>query len=614
MRKKPGERLSDAPITHYPMIKKAFVYVPLSFLLLVLQIACTRGRKPDEIHLRIIETTDVHGSIFPYDFLNDRDTKNSLARVHAFVSKERKDNRHEVILLDNGDILQGDPAVYLSNYMDTASIHVCAGAMNFMEYDAATIGNHDIEAGHTVYDKLVNEFHFPWMAANALDTSTGEPYFQPYTLIKRNGLEIAVLGLVTPGIPQWLPPRLYSGISFEDMIKTASFWIKEIEKKEKPDLVIGLFHSGHDYSYGGQLNHEPGNENASLLVAEQVPGFDIIFIGHDHEVFLDSLTNLAGETVYIVDPGSHTRYAGIADVTLKFDQQTNEYVKKISLDLVDVSAFDPDPEFLDHLEHYFQQTRQFVAEKVAILSETLYSREALFGNAAFTDLIHTIQLDLTGADLSFTAPLSFNTVLEAGELTVGDLFKLYRFENFLYSMNLTGKEIRDYLEYSYGQWFNQMKNDSDHLLKFELNDQGEPVTNGPGNTARLNGRYYNFDSAAGINYIVDVSKPAGERITITTFINGAPFEEEKIYNVALNSYRGSGGGGHLTSGAGLTKSELTGRITFSTTRDFRFHMLEWMKDQQVIKPVPSNNWSVIPPEWWEKGKERDSRILFSFAE
>jgi len=111
----------------------------------------------------------------------------------------RKNNIQEVILLDNGDILQGEPVVYFSNYMDTASIHVCAAAMNFMEYDAATVGNHDIEAGHDVYDKLVNEFHFPWMAANAIDISTGEPYFQPYTIIKRKGLRIAVLGLITPG-------------------------------------------------------------------------------------------------------------------------------------------------------------------------------------------------------------------------------------------------------------------------------------------------------------------------------------------------------------------------------------------------------------------------------
>lgn len=614
MRKKPGENLNSVPTSHdYHIKKKVLLYASLLFLLLI-QIACNGVRKPDEIHLRIIETTDVHGTIFPHDYLNDSDTRNSLARVHAFVSDERKDNSHEVILLDNGDILQGDPAVYYSNYMDTSTTHVCARAMNFMGYDAATVGNHDIEAGHDVYDKLVTEFHFPWMAANALNIITGEPYFQPYAMLKRKGLRIAVLGLITPGIPQWLPPQLYSGISFEDMIKSASFWVEEIKEKEKPDLVIGLFHSGHDYTYGGQVKNEPGNENASLLVAEQVPGLDIIFTGHDHDVLLDSLINRAGETVYIVDPGSHTRYAGIADVHLKFDQKKKQYAKNTTLDLVDLSGYAPDPEFLGHLEYCSRQTGQFVAEKVAMLSDDLHSREALFGNAAFTDLVHRIQLDLTGADISFTAPLSFNTVLEAGELAVGDLFRLYRFENFLYSVNLSGKEVIDYLEYSYGGWFNHMKDESDHLLKFELNDQGEPVRNGRGNTARLSGRYYNFDSAAGINYEVDVSKPAGERITITTLTNGSPFEEEKMYRVALNSYRGSGGGGHLTSGAGLTKNELPKRIAFSTTRDFRYHMMEWMKTQKVVEPIAYGTWTVIPLKWWMEGKERDKKILFPMAD
>ncbi len=593
------------------MKKKQYAQV-LLVLVLMAQVACTGVRKPNQIQLRIIETTDVHGAIFPYDLLNDRATENSLARMHTFVSKERKDENREVILLDNGDILQGEPVVYYSNYMDTGSVHVCTAAMNFMKYDAATVGNHDIEAGHDVYDRLVNEFDFPWMAANAVDISTGEPYFQPYTIIKRQGLRIAVLGLVTPGIPQWLPPQLYSGMVFDDMVKSASFWISEIKKREKPDMIIGLFHAGHDYSYGGHSKDEPGNENGSLLVAEQVPGFDIIFIGHDHDVLLDSLTNRAGEIVYIVDPGSHTRFAGVADVFLKFNHSKGDYDKNISLELIDISEYDPDPEFLDTLEGYFQQTREFTERKVATLTEDIYSREALFGNAAFTDLVHKIQLDMTDADLSFTAPLAFNTLLEAGELTVGDLFKLYRFENFLYTMNLTGKEISHYLEYSYGQWFNHMKDESDHLLRFEMDEQGEPVRSGPNHSADLSGRYYNFDSAAGINYTVDVSKPEGERITITGFSNGTPFEEEETYRVAINSHRGSGGGGHLTSGAGLTDRELPERIASSTTRDLRFYMMEWMNTQQVIEPELFDNWSVEPHDWWAEGKERDEKILFPY--
>ena len=594
-------------------MRRELIYKTSILILFLALIACTNGRKPDEIHLRIIETTDVHGAIIPFDFLNGRDIKNSLAQVHTFVDGEKNKNEQEIILLDNGDILQGQPIVYLSNFIDTASVHICAKTMNFMGYDAATVGNHDIEAGHDVYDKLVDEFDFPWMAANAVNTSSGEPYFQPYTVIERKGLRIAVLGLITPGIPQWLPPKLYSGIIFEDMVKSASFWVTEIEKEE-PDLIIGLFHAGHDYSYGGHTKSEPGNENGSLLVAENVPGFDIIFIGHDHDTMLDSLTNVAGETVYIVDPGSNARYAGVADIQLIYNRKKGEYSKKVALELVDISEYTPDPGFLEYLDQDYQETRQFVEEKVATLTESIYSREALFGNSAFADIIHRIQLDLTDADLSFTAPLAFNTVIEAGELTIADLFKLYRYENFLYTMNLSGREIRDYLEYSYGQWFNQMEDEYDHLLRLELDENGDVIRRWPSNSGRLSGRYYNFDSAVGINYTVDIGKPVGERINITSMADGSPYDLEHNYRVALNSYRGNGGGGHLTTGSGIADNELVDRITSSSAKDLRFHMMEWMIEKENLEPIKYNNWKVIPHSWWMKGKERDIKILFPTIE
>ncbi len=127
------------------------------------------------VKLKLIETSDVHGSIFPWDFTNDKATSASLAQVYTYVEEQRADKSQSVILLDNGDILQGQPLVYYYNFEDTKTGHICASVMNYMKYDAATVGNHDIEPGHPVYDKIVKEFNFPWMAANAVDTKTGEP-------------------------------------------------------------------------------------------------------------------------------------------------------------------------------------------------------------------------------------------------------------------------------------------------------------------------------------------------------------------------------------------------------------------------------------------------------
>ncbi|MEJ2103290.1 MAG: metallophosphoesterase [Ignavibacteriaceae bacterium] len=245
-------------------MKDLFASILLIFLLLV-----SPSLFAQTITLKFVETSDVHGAIMPYDFLNDTVTNSSLAQVYTYVESERYVPNQELILLDNGDILQGDPIVYYYNYEDTTSTHIQAAAMNFIKYDAATVGNHDIEAGHSVYDKFREEINFPWLAANAINEGTDKPYFKPYTIIERKGIKIAVLGLITPSIPEWLPKILWTGMSFGDMIEAAKKWVLIIKEKEKPDLVIGLFHSGVDYTYGGEKANTYKNENASELVAHK---------------------------------------------------------------------------------------------------------------------------------------------------------------------------------------------------------------------------------------------------------------------------------------------------------------------------------------------------------
>ena len=228
---------------------------------------------------------------------------------------------------------------------------------------------------------------------------------------------------------------------------------------------------------------------------------------------------------------------------------------------------------------------------------TISTREAMFGDSAFVDLIHRAQLELTKADVSFAAPLSFDAAIREGEIFARDLFNLYKYENLLYTMRLTGREIHDALEYSYGQWFNQMSGADDHLILFK--QDGETAT-----------RSYNYDSAAGIVYTVDVSQPAGDRVTIISMADGAPFDENKSYSVAVNSYRGNGGGGHLTVGAKIPKAELEARILSSTTKDLRYLMMKWIERQRTVTPEALGNWTVIPAEWWRQGKAKDVRLLY----
>jgi len=582
------------------------VYTTLFYLLIF-----TFTVNAQTVKLKIIETSDVHGAILPYDLVNDTTTTSSLAQVLSYINMERNLSGQSVVLLDNGDILQGDPLVYYYNYEDTASTNIYAQAMNFMKYDAATIGNHDIETGHNVYDNFKEEINFPWMAANAVNTQTGEPYFEPYTIIEKEGIKIAVLGLITPAIPHWLPKKLWDGIEFEDMIESANNWVKIINEKESPDLLIGLFHSGVDYTYNSSTKDTYKNENASRLVAEQVPGFDIVFTGHDHMGWNFNTVDANSDSVLILGPLSRARTVAVASITMSYDSTLNHWTKgSVTGNIIEVSNYRPDDGFMSKFMLNLNIVANYVSKPLGEFSTNLSTRESLFGPSKFVDLIHTFQLETTDADISFVSPLSFNAEIKRGWIYVRDMFKLYRYENFLYVMEFSGQEIKDYLEYSFSGWFNQMESSDDHLLKFQLDENGKIVYSERSRSAMLVQRYYNFSSAAGINYTVDVTKPAGEKVNIKSLSDGSPFVLNEKYKVAINSYRGNGGGGHLTRGAGIPQNELSKRIINSTDKDLRFYLMKWIQKKKKIIPKIIGNWNVVPINLWVAGKERDYKILY----
>ena len=576
-------------------------YLSIFCFIMSLNESFSQPVSPNKVTIKIISTTDVHGAIFPYDFIEDEPVNSSLAQVYSYVKEQRSIKGQEVILLDNGDFLQGQPVVYYANYEDNNRLHICADVMNYMQYDAASVGNHDIETGHEVYDSLVNKFSFPWMAANAINVKTGEPYFKPYTVITRQGIKIAIIGLITPGIPNWLPVKLWEGIIFEDMIVAAEKWMQIVQEKENPDIVIGLFHSGVDYTYNNQTEGTLKNENASKLIAERVSGFDYIIAGHDHQEFNLLITNPSGEKTLLIDARNSAKMVGVATIELIKNQETNKYEKTITGMTLEMNNCEPDSDFMRKYSDYVQVIKSYVSRPVAHFTRTISSRDALFGNSSFVDIIHEIQLKTTGADISFSAPLSYDSKIMKGQVYVRDMFKLYKFENLLYTMRLSGKEIYDYLEYSYSWWFNTMESKYDHLLRFYTDNNGNE---------RLLAKFYNFSSAAGINYTVDLTKPAGSKVTISTLSNGEPFNLNKYYVVAINSYRGNGGGGHLTDGAKISMDDLHLRILSTTNNDLRFITMKWLEEQNVVSPKALGNWRAIPDEYWKKGRKRDYKLLY----
>lgn len=566
--------------------------------------------KQRTVKLRVIETTDVHGSYFPYDFITRKPKAGSLARVSSYVDSLRQSYHDNLILLENGDLLQGQPTCYYYNYIKTDGHNVASDLTNYMKYDAQVFGNHDVETGHAVYDKWVSELNCPTLGANMTDTKTGKPYVKPYVILNREGVKVAVLGMITPAIPNWLAENLWSGIHFEELVSSARKWVKYIEENEKPDVLIGLLHSGKT---GGIVTPEY-EESASLKVAQQVPGFDVVFFGHDHIRCSETVTNTAGKPVVLLDPANNAMSVGDAEITLtvedkKVKGQKTVVVKdkKVSGHLADVTTLPIDQKFMSTFKSQMEEVDNYVNKQIGTLKENLYSRESFFGSCAFNDLILNATLNVSKADIAFNAPLQFNSVLKAGPLYVSDMFNLYKYENKLYVMELTGEEIRKHLEMSYDLWVNTMKSPDDHLL--QLTDRGE----GEKQRSAFKNLSFNFDSAAGIDYEVDVTKPDGEKVKILRMSNGHPFDEKKTYKVAVNSYRGNGGGELLTKGAGIPKEQLDSRIIWRSEKDQRYYLMQEIEKMGVVDAKANNNWKFVPEAWTKPAAERDYQLLFGNA-
>ena len=556
------------------------------------------------VKLKIVETSDIHGNYYPYDFILRHEAAGSLARVYEFVQKERETYKDNLLLLDNGDILQGQPCAYYYNYIDTISPHLAAEVLNYMKYNAGNMGNHDVETGRAVFDRWAGDCNFPILGANIIDTVTGKTHFKPYEVLERDGVKIVVLGMITPAIPVWLSENLWKGLRFDDMEETARKWMKIIREKENPDLVIGIFHAGQDaLLMGGKYR-----ENASLEVARNVPGFDIVLMGHDHTRELKKIKNVEGDSVLIMDPASKGGVVANADVTLKL-RKGKVVEKHISGVLTEMKNYTANKDFMARFAPQFSDVRDFVSKKIGSFTETISTRPAYFGSSAFIDLIHMLQLEITNAEISLAAPLSYDTEISKGDVFVSDMFNLYKYENMLYTMKLSGKEIKDALEMSYDLWTNQMKSPDDHLLLLR-----EKRREGATDRASFKNFSFNFDSAAGIIYTVDVTKPKGEKVTITSMADGTPFSLDKMYKVALNSYRGNGGGELLTKGSGISQDELKDRILYSTDKDLRYYLMQYIEKKGVIEPHALGLWKFIPEEWVEPAAKRDYEYLFGKVE
>ena len=557
------------------------------------------GPKDGEYTFRILTTNDVHGHYFDSLYVSDA-TAPALTNVSWYVDSIRTAaGKENVILIDAGDCLQGDNAAYYYNYIDTGSEHLFGRMVEYMGYDAVVVGNHDIETGHPVYDRLVKEMDVPFLAANAVRDDNGKAYFQEYVTLKRNGLKITIIGFTNPNIKAWLSPLLWSGMTFESLLPFAQETVDRIVAKEKSDVVIVATHAGTGNGDGSVL------ESQGLDLLNSLKGVDFVLTAHDHRP-----AAIDNGDICLVNAGSHCRNIGIGTITVKVEN--GKVVSKVldaELLPVDVRNVDDKMQELFHAD--FQAVKNFTLTEVGELKEDLRTSDAYRGMSDYLNLLHTLSLSCEQAQISFAAPLTFDGEVKAGTVLYNDRFTIYPYENQLFVVKMSGKEIKDYLEYSYDAWINTISSPKENLLKI----QNRPDPRNGRERWSFKGTAYNFDSAGGLNYVVDVTKPYGERIVIASLADGSVFDIDSEYNVAMTSYRASGGGDIMRKGAGIDTDRIGDRVV-EYHPEIRNILYDYLKTNGSIDPSIIGNpkvigsWKFVPEGLAEKALDRDMGLLF----
>ncbi len=557
------------------------------------------GPRDGEYTFRLLTTNDVHGRYFDSLYVTSR-TSNALTNVSWYADSIRvADGAENVILIDAGDCLQGDNAAYYFNYVDTTSKHLFARMVEYIGYDAVIVGNHDIETGHPVYDRIDRTMEVPFLAANAIRNDNGKPYFQEFTTLKRHGLNLTIIGFTNPNIKSWLSPLLWEGMTFESLMPMAQEVVDRISVQEKSDIVIVAVHAGTGDGDGTQF------ESQGLDLFKTLRGVDFVVCAHDHRPVVH-----VSDSICLINAGSHCRNLGFGTVTVKVENG-KVVSKTLDAELLPVDKKNVDKEMQELFRPEFEAVKAFTLKEVGELKTDLCTRDAYRGMSDYMNLIHTLSLGCTPAQISFAAPLTFNGFVKAGTLVYNDLFTIYPFENQLFVVRMTGKEIRDYLEYSYGSWINTIKSGNDRLL--QIVNEPDPRT-GQKRWSFVH-RAYNFDSAAGLIYDVDVTKPKGERVIIKSLADGTPFDEVAEYNVAMTSYRASGGGGIMREGAGIDTDKIDDRVV-AYHPEIRNILYDYLVANGKIDPAKIGDpaligyWSFIPESLAEKALDKDMKLLF----
>ncbi|RZT27849.1 2',3'-cyclic-nucleotide 2'-phosphodiesterase/3'-nucleotidase [Kribbella sp. VKM Ac-2569] len=569
-----------------------------------------RGGPGKTVRLTVMGTTDLHGNVFNWDYFKNTEYDDSahndigLAKISTLVSAVRDRiaaDRHapRPLLLDAGDTIQGTPLSYYFAKIEPITgghTHPMAAAMNRIGYDAAALGNHEFNYGLDILRKFQQQLRFPLLGANAQDWTTGLPVFPPYTLKRvqvpgEKPITVGILGLTNPGIAIWDKANVENKLKFGGIVELAKIWAPRV-RKAGADVVIASVHSGMDLSssYGDAL---PYPENASVLMAETVPGIDAVLVGHAHlEIPERLVTNkTSGEQVVLSEPLKWGMRLSLFDLDLQKVHGQWNVVGRHS-QVLNANTVDADPDVVALLQKDHDKVVEYVNSKIGTCTEAMSAATAPWEDTAALDFVNFIQADAVSKALAGTpqaslpvlaiaAPFNRAAAIPAGDVSIRDVAGLYVFDNTLLAVTMSGTQIKEYLEFS-AQYFKQVTGTGPF--------PSDQVTNAPTPTAPNGTPDYNYDILGGLSkpltYKIDIAKAAGSRITDLAY-DGTAVAADQQFVVAVNNYRQSGGGNfpHVK----------TAPVVYNRQVEIRQLMIDYVTATGTVDPntFHTGDWSLV---------------------
>jgi len=542
--------------------RKASAFMILLALLLATFPFAGQGSSK-RVQIVILGTTDLHGNIFPIDYYTDKPDNRGLAKVATLIKRVRKETEN-VVLVDSGDTIQGTPLAYYHNKKNNKPPDPMMLAMSALNYDAMAVGNHEYNFGLKVLEKARSEATFPWLSANTYNQGTGETHYKPYIIKEVAGVRVGILGLTTPGVPTWENAPNYVGLEFHEPLLEAQKWVPVLRGKERADVVVIAMHMGLEEDLRtGEIN--PGqvkNENLAIAIAKQVPGVDLIFMGHTHR----DVPSLVINGVVLTQANYWGRHLARADLYLEnVSNKWRVYARSARTIPID-DKVDADEEILKLTEPYNRETQAWLSREIGESAAELTAVEARFKDTAILDLIQRVQLEAGKAQVSMAAVFNPQARIAKGPVTVRNIAGLYVYENTLVVIEVTGRQLKEALEHSakYFRGYEPGKSPAD------LVDEKIPA--------------YNFDIAEGVTYELNISKPIGQRIEKLQY-QGKPVLPDQKFRLATNNYRVNGGGGYtMYKGA---------PVVYRSGEEIRELIIDWVERHRTIPTEPTNNWKIV---------------------